>query len=59
MIAILILAGLGFGSLVFLLWFLHALVRQPKGAVNSSGRAADRSLAVVLMDRYLRDKRAA
>jgi len=59
MITILILAGLGFGSLAFLFWFLHALLREPKPAVNRSRRAGGRSLAVLLMDRYLRDKRAA
>jgi hypothetical protein len=59
MIPILIFAGLCVGSLAFLLRFLAALLREAKSPANTVRRPAEKSLALTLMDRYRRNKRAA
>jgi len=61
MISAFIFLGLGAGSLIFLLLFLAALIREPRRHTQTP-RNADRSLALTIMEQYRRDshhKRAA
>jgi len=57
MISAFILLGLGAGSLIFLLLFLAALIRESKARRSRARQNPNQGLALVIMERYRRDNR--